>query len=63
MTKGGHNYILTCQDNLSKYLTAFPMLTQTAKQVTLTFMRHIVLLYEIPQSVVTDQGSQFMSDF
>ena len=39
------------------------MLTQTAKQVTLTFMRHIVLLYEIPQSVVTDQGSQFMSDF
>ena len=37
------------------------MLTQTA-EVTLTFMKHIVLLYGIPQSIVTDQGSQFMSD-
>ena len=57
----GHKYILTCQDNLSKYLMAIPMLTQTA-EVTLTFMKHIVLLYGIPQSIVTDQGSQFMSD-
>jgi len=62
MTEGGHKYILTCQDNLSKYLMAIPMLTQTAEEVTLTFMRHIILLYGIPQSIVTDQGSQFMSD-
>jgi hypothetical protein len=38
------------------------MLTQTA-EVTLTFLLHIVLLYGIPQFIVTDQGSQFMSDF
>ena len=57
MTEDGHKYILTCQDNLSKYLIAIPMLTQTAEEVTLTFLHHIVLLYGIPQSIVTDQGS------
>jgi hypothetical protein len=36
------------------------MMTQTAEEVGLNFMRHIVLQYGIPCSVVTDQGSQFM---
>jgi hypothetical protein len=62
MTEDGYKYILTCQDNLSKYLIAAPMLTQTAEEVSLTFLRHVVLLYGIPQSIVTDQGTQFMSD-
>jgi hypothetical protein len=62
MAEDGYKYILTCQDNLSKYLIASPMLTQTAEEVTLTFLRHIILLYGIPQSLVTDQGSQFMGD-
>jgi hypothetical protein len=51
-----------CQDGLSKYLIASPMLTQTAEEVTLTFLCHIVLLYGILQSTVTDQGLQFLSD-
>jgi hypothetical protein len=46
MTEEGHKYILTYQDYLSKYLIAIPMLTQTAKEVTT--LRHIVLLYGIP---------------
>ena len=62
MTEDGYKYILTCQDNLSKYLIAIPMINQTAEEVTSTFLRHIVLLYGIPQFIVTDQGSQFMSD-
>ena len=33
MTEEGHKYMLTCQDNLSKYLFAIPMLTQTAEEV------------------------------
>jgi hypothetical protein len=60
MTEKGHKYIITCQDKLSKYLKAILMQTQTA-EVTLT-LRHIVLLYGIHQSIVTDQGSPFMSD-
>jgi len=39
------------------------MLTQIAEEATLTFLRYVVLLYGIPQFIVTDQGSRFMSDF
>jgi hypothetical protein len=49
----GHEYVLTCQDNLSKYLLAIPMMTQTAEEVALNFMRYIVLQYGIPYSIVT----------
>jgi hypothetical protein len=46
MTEDGYKYILTCQDNLSRYLIAIPMLTQTAEEVT-TFLCHIILLHGI----------------
>ena len=62
MAEEGHKYILTCQDNLSKYLVAIPMFTQTAEQVALNFMQYIVLQYGVPNSIVTDQGTQFMGD-
>jgi len=57
VTEEGYNYILTCQDNLSKYLLAIPMITQTADDVSLT-----LLCYGIPNSIVTDQGSHFMGN-
>ena len=62
MTEGGYKYIVTCQDNLSKCLVAIPMITQTADEVLLTFLRYITLHYGIPNSIVTEQGPQFMSD-
>jgi len=62
MTGEGYKYILTYQDTLSKYLVAIPMFTQTAEEVALNFMRHVVLQYGIPSSIVTDQGTQFMGD-
>ena len=62
MTDEGYKYIFTCQDNLSKYLIAIPMMTQTADEVSLTFLRYVILHYGIPNAIVTDQGSQFMGD-
>jgi len=56
----GHKYILTCQNNLSKYLEAIPMFTQTAEEVALNFMRYVILQYSIPSSIVKDQGTRFM---
>ena len=62
MTDEGYKCILTCQDNISKYLLAIPMITQTDDEVALTFLRYVILHYGIPNSIVTDQGSQFMCD-
>ena len=62
LTEEGHKYILTCQDNLSKYLLAISMTTQTADVVAFKFLRHIILQYGIAGSIVTDQGAQFMGD-
>ncbi|PNF37360.1 hypothetical protein B7P43_G17830 [Cryptotermes secundus] len=62
ITENGMKYILTCQDNLSKYFIAMPLQNQTAEEVTKAFVRNIILLYGIPTEIVTDQGSNFMSD-
>ncbi|KDR23651.1 Retrovirus-related Pol polyprotein from transposon 17.6, partial [Zootermopsis nevadensis] len=61
-TEKGNKYLLTCQDNLSKYVIAIPLHTQTIEEIVTAFMNHIILIYGIPSSIVTDQGSNFMSD-
>jgi transposase InsO family protein len=61
-TEKGMRYILTCQDNLSKYIMAIPIENQTAEKVTEAFVKNIVLIYGIPNEIVTDQGSNFMGD-
>jgi hypothetical protein len=53
ITEKCHRCILRCQGNLSKYLLAIPIMTQTA-DVALNFMRHIALQYGILGSLVTD---------
>jgi hypothetical protein len=62
ITETGMKYILTCQDNLSKYFIAVPLQNQTAEVVTNAFVKKIILIYGIPTEIVTDQGSNFMSD-
>jgi hypothetical protein len=62
VTENKKKYILTCQDNLSKYFVAVPLQSQTAEEVTDVFVKHIILIYGIPTEVLTDQGSNFMSE-
>jgi hypothetical protein len=62
MTETGMKYILTCQDNLRKYFIAVPLQKQTAEEVTNAFVGNIILSYGIPTEIVTDQGSNFISD-
>ena len=62
VTTSGNKYILTFQDDLSKYVVAVPMERQDADTVARAFVEKIVLLYGIPQIVQTDQGSNFMSE-
>jgi hypothetical protein len=54
--------VLTCQDNLSKYIIAVPIEDITAETAARNFVVEIVLKYGIPDKILTDQGTQFMGE-
>jgi hypothetical protein len=58
----GHRYVLTFQDELSKYSLAVPIKQQDAMTVARAFVEEVVLKFGIPQLVLTDQGSNFMRE-
>jgi len=45
-------YILTVQDELSKFLIAIPLEDQTSEQVARAFVDHIMLIYGVPQTIL-----------
>jgi transposase InsO family protein len=57
-----HRYILTIQGDLSKFLIAVPLVGQPVEQVAKAFVDHVVLTYGIPQVILSDCGSQFLSE-
>jgi hypothetical protein len=61
-TEQGNRYILTFQDDLSKYVTAVPIRQQDAETVARGFVTHVVLKYGTPHTVLTDQGTNFLTD-
>jgi transposase InsO family protein len=61
-TLEGHKYLLTFQDELSKYTVAAPIQHQDAMTVARVFVQEIVLKFGIPKVLLTDQGSNFLSD-
>jgi hypothetical protein len=59
VTQGDSKYILTFQDDLTKYVVAIPIVQQDAETVARAFVEKIVLTYGTPQIVQTDQGANF----
>jgi len=58
----GSKYILTVQDDLSKFLAAIPIPQQSVETVAKEFVFNIVLKFGAPAQILTDQGSNFLSD-
>jgi hypothetical protein len=58
----GNKYILTFQDNLSKYVVATPIRQQDAETIARSFVTLVVLKYGTPSVVQTDQGANFVSE-
>ena len=56
-----HKYILTFQDELSKYTIVVLILQQDAETIASVFVEETVLKFGIPQVILTDQGSNFLS--
>ncbi|PNF18074.1 hypothetical protein B7P43_G03322 [Cryptotermes secundus] len=62
LTAEGNKYLLTFQDELSKFTLAVPIQQQDAGTVAKAFVEEVVLKFGIPQVLLTDQGSNFLSE-
>ena len=61
-TTNGNKYLLTFQDNLTKFSKAIPIANQEANTISKEFVTKIVLEYGLPDKILTDQGTNFMSE-
>jgi transposase InsO family protein len=61
-TMSGNRYILTFQDDLSKFLVAIPIPQQDAQTIAKEFVLNFVPKFGTPAQILTDQGSYFLSD-
>jgi len=57
----GNNYILTMQDDLTKYSLGVALPNHTANTVAEAFVLHFVCIHGIPETILTDQGTDFLS--
>ena len=62
LTNKGNRYILTFQDDLTKFMAAIPISTQDAENIAREFVQNIVLKYGIPEVLLTDQGANILSE-
>ncbi|KAM0724355.1 Retrovirus-related Pol polyprotein from transposon 17.6 [Formica fusca] len=62
VTTNGNKYLLTFQDNLTKFSKAIPIPNQEANTVSKEFVTKIVLEHGIPEKILTDQGTNFLSE-
>ena len=60
-TESGNVYMLTWQDCLSKYSGAIPLKIIDASHIAVAFAENFICIFGCPETIQTDQGSQFMS--
>jgi transposase InsO family protein len=58
----GNRYILTFQDDLTKFCEAIPIPTQDADTIARAFVSRVILRHGAPKSLLTDQGANFLSN-
>lgn len=61
-TEEGYIYILVMGEYLTKFMIAAPMKNQTAESVSRTFIKRVVLQHGVPEKVLTDQGTNYLSE-
>src|SRR6218665_1537718 len=55
----GNVYILTIMDQFTKFVEAVPIANQEATTVAKAFVETVVVRYEVPLQILTDQGKNF----
>lgn len=56
-----NRYILTIQDDLTKYSLGIPLPNQEASTVARALVERFICIFGIPDSILSDQGSNFLS--
>ena len=59
----GCSNILVVVDRLTKYRVLIPCSVMTAPEVAKLFLRHVWVHYGLPETIVSDRGTQFVSAF
>jgi transposase InsO family protein len=59
-SRGGHTYLLVAVDKFSKWIEAVPVTNQEAT-TAVKFFESIVYRYGVPNSIITDNGTNFTS--
>ena len=60
-TKDSSEYILTMQDQFTKFSVGVPLTDQTAISVAYAFIKRFICTFGAPQAMFTDQGTNFLS--
>src|SRR3954464_11732283 len=58
---GGHVFLLVAVDKFSKWIEAMPITNQRGA-TAVKFFESIVYRFEVPHSIITDNGSNFISE-
>lgn len=59
-TKKGNQFILSIQDQLTKYLVLVPLKDQQANSIISELLEHYVYIFSAPKQILTDQGANFV---
>ena len=62
LTKLGNEYILTIQDNFTKYSLAIALPNHQASTIVDAFVKKFICIFGSPKGVLTDQGTDFLSN-
>ena len=62
ITSAQNQYILTIQDNFTKYSLAIPLPNHQAGSIADAFVKKFICIYGSPKAVLTDQGADFLSN-
>jgi Integrase zinc binding domain/Integrase core domain len=60
-TVNGYKYILTIQDELTKFIENVPLRNKEAENVAKGLVNEFILKYGIPNKITSDQGTEFMN--
>ena len=62
-TRNGNEYVVVLTDRFTKLTRAIPTRTTTASDVASIFIDYWIYSYGVPDYLLTDRGTQFMSKF